>query len=56
MREEVVPAERAYRAALGGSSDWRSWRQPAVMETLKAKAKQTGLWNLFLPEAKFGPG
>ena len=56
MRKEVVPAERAYRAALGGSSDWRSWRQPAVMEGLKAKAKQTGLWNLFLPEAKFGPG
>jgi acyl-CoA dehydrogenase len=56
MREEVAPAERAYKAALGGSSDWRNWRQPAVMEALKAKAKQTGLWNLFLPEAKFGPG
>jgi alkylation response protein AidB-like acyl-CoA dehydrogenase len=56
MREEVVPAERAYSAALGGSSDWRSWRQPAVMETLKATAKRAGLWNLFLPEAKFGAG
>ena len=56
MREEVAPAERAYRAALGGSSDWHNWRQPAVMESLKAKAKQAGLWNLFLPEAKFGPG
>jgi acyl-CoA dehydrogenase len=56
MREEVVPAERAYSAALGGSSDWRSWRQPAVMETLKSTAKRAGLWNLFLPEAKFGAG
>jgi acyl-CoA dehydrogenase len=56
MLEEVAPAECDYSAALGGSSDWRSWRQPAVMETLKAKAKQSGLWNLFLPEAKFGAG
>jgi acyl-CoA dehydrogenase len=56
MREEVVPAERAYGAALGGSSDWRAWRQPALMETLKAKARQSGLWNLFLPEAEFGAG
>jgi acyl-CoA dehydrogenase len=58
MRDEVEPAERAYAAALSGSADWRNWRQPAVMETLKAKAKakQTGLWNLFLPEHEFGAG
>jgi hypothetical protein len=56
MREEVAPAERAYGAALNGSCDWRSWRQPAVMETLKSKAKQAGLWNLFLAEAEFGAG
>jgi alkylation response protein AidB-like acyl-CoA dehydrogenase len=56
MRDEVVPAEPAYAAALCGSADWRNWRQPAVMETLKAKARKAGLWNLFLPEAKFGAG
>jgi acyl-CoA dehydrogenase len=56
MRDEVAPAESAYAAALGGGPDWRNWRQPAVMETLKSKAKQAGLWNLFLPDAKLGAG
>ena len=56
MRDEVTPAEPAYAAALGGSSDWRDWRQPAVMEALKSKAKQAGLWNLFLPHTELGAG
>jgi acyl-CoA dehydrogenase len=56
MRDEVAPAETAYRAELGGSGDWRVWRQPAVMEALKAKARDAGLWNLFLPEAEYGAG
>ncbi len=56
MRDEVTPAEPAYSAALSGSADWRDWRQPAVMETLKSKAKQAGLWNLFLPDAELGAG
>jgi alkylation response protein AidB-like acyl-CoA dehydrogenase len=56
MREEVTPAEHAYSAALSGSADWRDWRQPAVMETLKSKAKKAGLWNLFLPDAELGAG
>ncbi|WP_242107071.1 acyl-CoA dehydrogenase family protein [Luteimonas aquatica] len=51
MREEVLPAESAYAAELAGGEDWRRWRQPAVMEALKAKARDAGLWNLFLPEA-----
>ena len=56
MRDEVVPAEADYSASLGGGADWRCWRQPAIMESLKVKAKQIGLWNLFLPEASFGAG
>jgi acyl-CoA dehydrogenase len=56
MREEVLPAEQAYAGELSGSNDWRQWRQPAVMERLKAKAKQVCLWNLFLPEPEFGAG
>ena len=56
MRDEVRPAERTYSDELSGSADWRQWRQPAVMESLKAKAKQAGLWNLFLPEPEYGAG
>ena len=56
MHDEVQPAEGAYAAQLSGSRDHRQWRQPAVMETLKAKARAAGLWNLFLPDAEHGAG
>jgi acyl-CoA dehydrogenase len=56
MREEVAPAESIYAASLSGSSDHRAWRQPPIMETLKAKARAAGLWNLFLPDARHGAG
>jgi len=29
---------------------------PQVMEELKSKAREAGLWNLFLPDAEFGAG
>ena len=56
MRDEVGPAESIVANALTGSGDWHQWRQPAVMETLKAKAKEAGLWNLFLSEPEYGAG
>jgi acyl-CoA dehydrogenase len=56
MREEVAPAESVFATSLTGSPDHRTWRQPAIMETLKAKARDAGLWNLFLPDAEHGAG
>lgn len=56
LREEVIPAEPAYHAQLAGGADWRGWRQPQVMEDLKARARAAGLWNLFLPDATHGAG
>ncbi|RUL61583.1 acyl-CoA dehydrogenase [Dyella dinghuensis] len=56
MREEVGPAESVFAASLTGSPDHQVWRQPAIMETLKAKARGAGLWNLFLPDAEHGAG
>ena len=56
MRDHVIPAEAAYHAQMTGSPDWRQWRQPALMEDLKAKAKAAGLWNLFLPDPHHGAG
>jgi len=48
MVEEVFPAEKSYdeyRAAVGPGD----FTVPPVVEELKTKAKQQGLWNLFLP-------
>ncbi len=33
-----------------------AWKVPPVIEELKDKAKDAGLWNLFLPDAEFGAG
>ena len=54
--ERVRPAETAYRAALGNDPDWRNWRQPAIVETLKRDARDAGLWNLFLTDTGNGAG
>src|SRR5271154_1706798 len=56
MQENVLPAEPAYCAQLQNLPDWRSWKQPPVMESLKAKARAAGLWNLFLPDTEYGAG
>jgi alkylation response protein AidB-like acyl-CoA dehydrogenase len=56
MQEHVLPAEPEYYAQLQNLPDWRGWKQPPVMETLKAKARAAGLWNLFLPDGKYGAG
>ncbi|MCC2637355.1 MAG: Acyl-CoA dehydrogenase [Moraxellaceae bacterium] len=52
IKDVVEPNEKAYHDALKTAP----WQQPAVMEEMKAKAKAAGLWNLFLPEAEWGPG
>ncbi|MEK6805529.1 MAG: acyl-CoA dehydrogenase family protein [Pseudomonadota bacterium] len=36
--------------------DWKQWKIPPAVETLKAKAKADGLWNMFLPDPKLGAG
>ena len=48
MREEVLPAEAAYERHRheAGEGDHSV---PPVIEELKAKARERGLWNLFLP-------
>jgi len=56
MQEEVLPAEPEYCAQLQNHPDWRRWKQPPVMESLKAKARAAGLWNLFLPDREYGVG
>ncbi len=52
MDAHVYPNELAIQADIHKNR----WQQPPTMEALKLKAKNAGLWNLFLPESKFGAG
>ncbi len=54
MNEYVYPNEAAYEEYIDASED--RWVIPPVMEEMKAKAKEEGLWNLFLPESEYGAG
>ncbi len=55
MDEYVYPNEKVYEEQLSEQhSRWSSI--PPIMEELKQKAKDAGLWNLFLPESDYGAG
>lgn len=54
MGEHVYPAESLYYQQLEDGES--RWRLPAVMEELKARAREAGLWNLFLPDSDLGAG
>ncbi|MBU3569433.1 acyl-CoA dehydrogenase [Priestia aryabhattai] len=55
MEEHIYPNERLYEQQLNEQpSRWSA--VPPIMEELKKKAKQAGLWNLFLPESEYGAG
>ncbi len=53
MREEVFPAEKEYER---WRADHDPHAHPPVLERLKASAKGRNLWNLFLPDDRFGAG
>ncbi len=54
MRDVVEPGERTYWAQHATYAD--RWTIPPVMEELKTRAREAGLWNLFLPESEYGAG
>jgi len=59
IAQEIEPVEPAYwRDVLehNATGDWTGWRNHPLLETLKAKAKAAGLWNLFLPDPVLGGG
>jgi len=54
MDEHIYPAEDVYERQLRESGD--PHHQPAIMEELKTRAREAGLWNMFLPDATLGAG
>jgi alkylation response protein AidB-like acyl-CoA dehydrogenase len=49
MGEHVLPAVPTYYQQL----DQNRWEQPAILQDLKAKARDASLWNLFLPPSQY---
>jgi acyl-CoA dehydrogenase len=54
MDEQIYPAEAVYERQLAESGN--PHHQPAIMEELKTRAREAGLWNMFLPDAEHGAG
>jgi acyl-CoA dehydrogenase len=54
MDDHVYPAEKTYRQQSRAAGDAQF--HPPVMEELKAEARARGLWNLFLPDDRYGAG
>ncbi len=54
IAEHVLPAEPVYVDQMRAAAD--PHHHPAVLEDLKAEARRQGLWNLFHPDPRWGPG
>jgi acyl-CoA dehydrogenase len=52
MVEYIYPNERRFQDEI----ERNRWSPTAVIEDLKPKAREAGLWNLFLPEHEHGAG
>jgi|TARA_B110000483_G_scaffold243633_1_gene334679 acyl-CoA dehydrogenase len=57
VSEEVEPVEDEYHDEISVGDRWtHTPRQNEIMQNLKEKAKELGLWNFFLPESQGGAG
>ncbi len=49
MVQHVYPVEKEFEESLNSTEN--PWTTPPILQDLKQKAKDAGLWNLFLPKA-----
>jgi acyl-CoA dehydrogenase len=57
MDEHIYPNEKAYKAEIdrNGTEKGNRWLPTKIIEDLKPKAREQGLWNLFLPKSSRAP-
>ena len=53
MDAHVYPNEATFHRQV---AEGDRWQPTAIVEELKAKAREAGLWNLFLPASEYGAG
>ncbi|MFW8635541.1 acyl-CoA dehydrogenase family protein [Cribrihabitans pelagius] len=57
VRDEIMPLEAEYHAEIGKGDRWQyTPRQAEILEGLKARAKEQGLWNFWLTDSARGQG
>lgn len=56
VEEECIPADAVFAAQTGQGTVERFNSHPQVMEHLKTRARELGLWNMFLPKNHFKEG
>lgn len=57
VEEECIPADAVYHQQIGnGTTQERFSAHPSILEDLKKKAQDLGLWNMFLPKNHFKEG
>jgi acyl-CoA dehydrogenase len=54
IRDEIDPVEPAYHRDVAASDD--PWTPLPLIADLQAKARDAGLWNLFMPDEEHGVG
>ena len=52
MDEHIYPNEKLWYQQIAANR----WQPTEIIESLKPKARQAGLWNLFLPDKEYGAG
>lgn len=57
VEEDVAAVEHIYHDEVSVGDRWsHTPKQDEIMENLKAKARELGLWNFFLPQSQGGAG